>query len=167
MLKWIYSRINKLLSSDRDYRFDYIIKNIDKLTNEKLLKIKINAIMNRKHIILSFYILKDTFTVFNRVMDEEDKTSIDIEYSCFTSDTKQVSLMSMLYSDGYLNANYKKTLKDTLILYNTTLKIMNSIQDDKTISLQTDYNCNLFRLYIISMEDVIEKLYNSLSQDVF
>ena len=165
MLKWFYAKMNKMFSSDRDFRFDFIIKNINSLTPEQLIQIKINTIYNRNRSPLSFYILKDTFKEFKTIIDEESTKSIDINYSCTVDKVDTNALISMLYVDGFLSSNYTKVIKDTLELYNTTLKYVDEIKDDKDISLHTQYNCNLFRLYIITMEDIIEKLYISLSSN--
>lgn len=163
MLSWLTDRFRKYLSSDRDYRIDYINKNINKISSDILLSIEINAFLNKEHRVLNFYNLLDTFEQFYKTLDEEYDSTMPIEYGCTISKNKVVTIQSMLYRDGYLSKDYRELLLKVINRYNRSLKLVNDMKENREITVSMDYNCNLFRLYIINMEQIIDRLFNALS----
>lgn len=163
MLSWLLRKFRKYLSSDRDYRLNYISRNIHSLSSNVLLSMEINTFLNKEQKALNFYNLLNTFEMFYKTLDEDYNTTMYIEYGCTISETKLTSIQSMLYRDGYLSKDYRELILKVLLTYDKTLKLVNDIKERKDNSVSMDYNCNLFRLYIINMERIIDRLYSTLS----
>lgn len=164
MWKWFLKKIRSMLSSSPDYKLDFTIDNINKINTKILMNTKITVIMNNKQAPINIYDLNKTLKEFERVLDEEVDYSMPIEYGCILSQTSSCSLSSLLYDNGYLPDNHLNTLKTLLVTFKNTHKLYNDVLSNEDIKPSMVYNCNLFRLYIIIMEDIINKLFISISK---
>ena len=164
MWNWILKKVRSVLSSNPDYKLDFVIDNIDKATINILMDIRINVVMNNIQAPINIYNITNTLIEIQRVLDEEVDYSMPIEYGCIVSKTSTCSLISLLYIKGYLDDNYLNTLKTLLLTYKKTYSLYSDVLENKDINPNMIYNCNIFRLYIIIMEDIINKLFISISK---
>lgn len=161
---WLKIRkmFRSIFSNDRKYRINYIISNISIIKNEDLMSINIKAINNRDGNMITFYNLEKTFEIFKRYIDEQNEECLSLDYACY--DTNKITpLITMFYNNGKMRSDYRDVLLNTIKIYDVLIDLDKYYKENKP-DLNTDYNCNLFRLYIITMEDIIEKLYTSISK---
>lgn len=161
-MKRLIKRILRFLfGKDKDYRLDYIIDNIKSITIDDLFNISIYIPMNNRNVPYDIIKLIENLKELSRVLDEEVDESLPNEKAVMVSPDKTISIYKLLLVDGsVIPYNYHDLIKQLLIEYKKCKKIDSNA--DKS-SLDTRHNSNLFNLYIITLEDIVNKLYWNVS----
>lgn len=160
MLKrWLYRLKLKIFYNDVDFRLDYIVDNIDKVTLTTLNTVVINKI---------YYSMGDSkckditekILYIRRVVDEEIDKTLSYNYM-LRNDSSEIYLLSLFTTGSYTSHDFRELLRKLLIEYSETKRI---VSDSNRSDITIDHNCKIFESHIITMEDIVNKVFISISK---
>lgn len=163
MWKRLVRTISSLLfGSEFDYRVNYVLDNIDRLDINQTTKIPVYSV--KKYKTYARLSLKSTLAMSIEVYDKLDTDTykpLDMSYALIVDSNSTNKLIDFIDNgDGLISNNFRDELKEFISIIKKTSTIMNDIDRADDIDLQ--FNYNILRTYIITMESIVNSLYTTL-----
>ena len=163
MKKLIKRILSILFGKDKFYRLDYVIDNYTNITLETICNLSIDTVMDNRNVSMDIFKMLENLKEINRIIDEEVGVVIPNSMACIRANKNITYLYSMLLIDNKTTiiANFNSIIKELLLEYKKGIEITEQMRKD---DLSAIHNSKVFNLYIITMEDIVNKLYWSISK---
>lgn len=162
-MKWLDKIEKYLFKKDKKYMIKYINDNRDLITIDILYKIQIDMIVDNSNKPINIETLSSKISRVKRIIDETTNY-IPLEHSIYPVQSNTYKLIDLLTNkNNNIYSDYKSLLIDTINLYN----VMVDIFKEKEIMLDDldyEHNSKIIDLYIITMDSIIHKLFNAISE---
>lgn len=162
-MKWLNIIEKYLFKKDKKYMIKHIINNSNKITIDILYKIQIDKIVDNTNKLIDINQLSKKLIKIKKIIDETNNY-IPLEHSIYPveSDTyKLIDLVSI--KNKVIPSDYQTILIDTINIYNSVITLFNEkemIKDD----LDYEHNSKIIDLYIITMDNIIHKLFDAINK---
>lgn len=162
-MKWLDKIGRFLLKKNKQYMIKYVIDNISLVSVDILYKIQIDMIVDNTNRKINLNQLYKKLIKIKTIIDETN-TYIPLEHSIYPVRSDTYKLLDLVTdSNNTIPSDYQTTIVDTIHMYNTLLTIFKEkeiLKDD----LDYEHNSKIIDLYIITMDSIIQILFNTISE---
>lgn len=162
-MKWLDKIENYLFKKDKKYMIKYINSNSNMITVDVLYQIQMDRIVDNTNKVINIEQVAKKLFKIKKIIDETN-TYIPLEYSIYPVQSDTYKLIDFVSNKNkIIPSDYQTIIVDTINIYNTILTIFKEkeiIEDD----LDYEHNSKIIDLYIINMDDIIQKLFNAINK---
>lgn len=152
-----------LFGKDLYYRVNYITNNKNKIDINKIHDLRVpKTLVVKNNSLMTISIILKNLKEIKIKLDEDSYNPISLQLSCNTYTNETIGLIDMIVHNNIVYPNYRDELIECITLYRDIRLLVDGYGKKDLTDMDLAFNCNLFNLYIITMESIIDNIYNSI-----